>query len=41
MDQVKVLIVVEVVMVKMQDQVDEFQLGLNEVKHLYSEECQN
>jgi len=41
MDQVKVLIVVEVVMVKTQDQVDEFQLGLNEVKLLYSEECQN
>ncbi|MEA3386838.1 MAG: hypothetical protein U9Q66_00020 [Patescibacteria group bacterium] len=41
MDQVKVLIVVEVVMVKTQDQVDEFQLGLSEVKLLYSEECQN
>jgi hypothetical protein len=41
MVQVNELTVVEVVMVKIVDQVVESLLGLNEVKLLYSEECLN
>jgi hypothetical protein len=41
MVQVNELIVVEVVMVKIVDQVVESLLGLNEVKLLYLEECLN
>jgi hypothetical protein len=37
----KVHFLVKVVKVKMLDQVDEFQLGLNEDKLHYSEECLN
>jgi hypothetical protein len=41
MDQVNEHFVVNDVKVKMLDLVDEFLLGLNEDKLLYSEECQN
>jgi len=41
MDQEKVLTVEEDVMDKIRDQEEEFQLGLNEDKRLYLEECLN
>jgi hypothetical protein len=41
MVQVNELSAEEDVMDKIQDQVVEYHLGLNEVKHLYSEECLN